>query len=269
MLKAALLGYPVAQSLSPLLHGHWLKSYQINGSYEAIEVAPNDFAATITQLQREGYRGVNVTIPHKETAFSLVNSLCPNAQAIGAVNTIVMREDGALHGMNTDAYGFITSLKMQQIDLNKALEHCFILGAGGAAKAVYYALKQAGAKTISISNRSAEKLAGFEAKAVAWDKKDESLHDVSLLVNTTSLGMRNQPPLAIDLSTLPKHALVADIVYKPLQTALLKQAASQGNPIMGGLGMLIYQAAPAFEAWFGQEPAVTPELFHLLESTLL
>lgn len=266
MQKAALLGHPVGQSLSPMLHHYWLKQYGIEGSYEAVDVRPEALAATLDQFQGRGYCGFNLTIPHKEAALTLMDELCPIAQKIGAVNTIVIREDGSRLGINTDAEGFISSLRQSCPQLETTLDHCLILGAGGAAKAVYYALKQAGAKKISISNRSPEKCASFDATAITWSEKESALHDVTLLVNTTSLGMIGQPELTLDLAALPKQALVTDIVYKPLQTELLKQAKARGNKVVGGLGMLLHQAVPAFEAWFGQRPEVSKQLTELLES---
>lgn len=268
MKRAGVLGYPVGHSLSPKLHGYWLNYYGINGDYSAIEVLPEDLAAKLKTMHEQGYRGCNITIPHKEAALSLMDELSEEAKNIGAVNTVVMREDGAFFGTNTDAYGFIENLRQSVEDVKPYLEHCLILGAGGAAKAVHYALKQAGAKRVSISNRSRERCEAFDAEIIDWEKKDAALEDVTLLINTTSLGMRHQPPLDLSLAALPNEALVTDIVYQPLMTDLLLQAKQRGNITVTGIGMLIYQAVPGFEAWFGQKPEVSPECFALLHGAL-
>ena len=269
MKRAAVLGNPVAHSLSPRLHGHWLKAYGIDGDYQAIEVKPEALADQLKVMQQQGYRGCNLTIPHKEAVLPLMDELSEEAKAIGAVNTVFMREDGSLFGTNTDAYGFIENLRRFVGDLTPYLSHCLILGAGGAAKAVHYALKQAGAQHISISNRSRERCSAFDAEIIDWEKKEQALEDVTLMVNTTSLGMQKQPPLQIALDALPKTALVTDIVYQPLMTPLLQSAKQRGNPIVTGIGMLIYQAVPGFEGWFGQKPEVTPGCFSLLEEALV
>jgi shikimate dehydrogenase len=177
-------------------------------------------------------------------------------------------KDGQIIGDNTDGYGFIENLKSQIGDLTPHLDHCFIIGAGGAAKAIFYALKEAGAKRISITNRNRARAETYDAKIIDWEHKDDALSDVSLLVNTTSLGMQGQPALAISLDALPKTALVTDIVYQPLMTALINNAQARGNKTVTGIGMLIHQAVPGFEAWFGQKPDVTSEVYALLQNRL-
>lgn len=267
-LKAAVIGYPISHSLSPLLHGYWLAQYGIDGTYEALEMKPEALAEGLKNMAEKKYRGCNLTLPHKQLALPLMDELSEEAKAIGAVNTVVMRDDESFYGMNTDAYGFIENLKASLGDLTPHLEHCLILGAGGAAKAVFYALKKAGAKRISISNRSRERAESFEAEVIDWQDKQNALGDVTLLVNTTSLGMKNQPELKLALDVLPAQALVTDIVYQPLMTDLLKQAQRRGNLIVTGIGMLVYQAVPAFEAWFGQAPKVDIAVFDLLQNKL-
>jgi len=265
--RACVIGYPIGHSLSPVLHGFWLKKYGIDGEYTARELRPENLKEGLIDIKEQGFAGCNLTLPHKELALPLMDTLSDAAKSIAAVNTIIIK-DNSFHGTNTDAYGFMENLKAQVQDLTPYLAHCLILGAGGAAKAVHYALKKAGAKRISLTNRSPERARAFVADLIDWQNKDEALHDVTLLVNTTSLGMKAQPPLTLSLNALPKDALVTDIVYQPLQTPLLAEAKARGNVIVSGIGMLIYQAVPGFEAWFGYKPEVNNEVFELLEGRL-
>lgn len=266
--KAAVIGYPVKHSLSPRLHNYWLKKYNIKGEYTAIEVPPEGLAEFISTMAANGFCGVNLTIPHKEAVMDLLDYIDDNAKKIGAVNTIVVKA-GKLFGKNTDAYGFsenISSSHHLVISSSKAV----VLGAGGAAKAVIFALQQLGFKEIIITNRTrarAEELVSSYQRTLVssitiaeWNDRNNILENADLLVNTTSLGMTGKEPLDIDLSLLPKTALVTDIVYSPLITPLLAQAIERGNPTVDGLGMLLHQAVPAFEAWFGVKPEVTNEL---------
>lgn len=266
--RAGVIGWPVAHSRSPRLHGFWLRQYGLTGRYDKLPVPPEDLAGFFADLPKEpGFRGVNVTIPHKIAALPLMARIDETARRIGAVNTVVVQPDGSLHGSNTDAFGFIESLKADapaswRADAGPAM----ILGAGGASRAIIVALLDAGAPELRIANRSANKAEalaaefGAKLKPVAWDERAGALGGVNLLVNTTSLGMAGQPPLEIALDDLPAAALVNDIVYAPLTTDLLARAAARGNPVVDGLGMLLHQGRPGFEAWFDVAPAVTPEL---------
>lgn len=259
MIHSGVIGHPIAHSLSPKLHGYWLKKYAIDGEYKAYDVAPESLEDFIRTMPERGLAGCNVTIPHKEEVLLLVDEVDDLARAVGAVNTVVVRE-GKIYGTNTDVAGFSENIKPHLTGKNKAV----ILGAGGAARAVIVALKQLGFAEIIITNRTQERAEELAAQhglsTVLWNKKDAVLAGADLLVNTTSLGMAGKEPLDIALDALPKSALVTDIVYKPLITPLLAAAKARGNPIVDGLGMLIHQAVPGFEAWFGIRPEVTNEL---------
>jgi shikimate dehydrogenase len=268
MKKAFVTGHPIAHSRSPKIHGFWLKEYGIEGSYEPIDVAPDDFAGFLAGLQAQGFRGGNITIPHKETAFALVQRRDDAAEEIGAVNTLWF-DDGILCGGNTDAHGFAANLD----------EHApgwaqngpaVVLGAGGAARAIIHSLKTRGVKDIRIVNRTlsrAQELAhrfGAGVSAHGMDATDELLGDAGLLINTTALGMHGNEGLAADPARLPGHAIVTDIVYVPLETPLLAAARQRGLKTVDGLGMLLHQAVPGFEHWFGLRPEVTSELRGLI-----
>ncbi|MGC5777763.1 shikimate dehydrogenase [Methylobacterium sp. NFXW15] len=266
MIKAFVTGHPIAHSRSPLIHGHWLAEHGIAGSYERIDVAPADFPAFLRGLRESGFRGGNVTIPHKEAAFALADTLTPRAEKIGAVNTLIVEEDGRVHGDNTDAPGFCAhldhSLGAEWPERGEAV----ILGAGGAARAIVVGLAERGVARIRVANRTPERAAAVAALApgvaepLAWDDLSPALERAGLLVNTTSLGMKGQPPLALDLAPLPAGAAVADIVYAPLETDLLAAARRRGLAAVDGLGMLLHQAVPGFAAWFGVRPEVTAAL---------
>lgn len=263
---AGVMGWPVGHSLSPRLHGFWLEKYGIDGAYLPLAVRPEDAEGAIRMLPKLGFRGANVTVPHKEAAFRAVDELEPLARRVGAVNTLVVREDGSLLGRNTDGFGFIENLKAGLPGWRAAAGPAVVLGAGGAARAVVAALADAGAPEIRLVNRSldrAERLAadlGGPIRVLAWARRTEALEGAALLVNTTSLGMKGQDPLSLDLSRLLPAALVTDIVYAPLETPLLLLARQRNNPVVDGLGMLLHQARPGFAAWFGREPEVTPDL---------
>ncbi|TGQ74593.1 MAG: shikimate dehydrogenase [Mesorhizobium sp.] len=273
MKKAFVTGHPIKHSRSPKIHGHWLASLGIDGSYEAIDVAPEDFAEFLRQLQAKGYRGGNVTIPHKEAAFALVERRDEAAQQIGAVNTLWF-ESGTLWGGNTDGHGFAANLD-QYAPGWAGNGPAVVLGAGGAARAVIQALKQRGVGDIRIVNRTlarAQELrdrfgAGISAHGTA--ATDELLRDAGLLVNTTALGMQGNEGLPADPALLPDHALVTDIVYVPLETPLLAAARARNLRTVGGLGMLLNQAVPGFERWFGVRPEVTAELRALIMADLV
>ncbi len=258
MKRAAVLGYPISHSLSPKLHGYWLKKYGIEGDYEAIKTSPEFLGERISKLKEEGYTGVNLTVPLKEQVTPYLDQISAKAKLIGAVNTVTFKDE-KIHGDNTDAYGFIENLREGVENLSPYLNHAIILGAGGAARAVIAGLLAEGVTQITLLNRTrskAEALAEMHPSIQVedWKNSSESLSAASLLINTTSLGMKNQPELELNLESLPVNALVTDIVYNPLHTMLLKQAAERGNPTVDGLGMLIHQAVPAFEAFFGIKP---------------
>ena len=275
---AGVMGWPVAHSRSPLIHSHWIAQYGLRGAYVPLPVQPDTLEAALRALPVLGFAGCNLTIPHKIAAVDIVDELEPLAQRIGAANTIVVRADGSLLGRNTDAFGFIANLREAQPQWRADAGPAVMLGAGGAARAVLAGLLEAGATEVRICNRTldtAQQLAHDFAtwgtarlQAVPWQERHSALAGAALLVNTTSQGMQGQAPLDIRLDALPTTALVTDIVYTPLQTPLLQAAAARGNPTAQGLGMLIHQARPAFEAWFGVLPQTTPALWATVTATL-
>ncbi|HLW27200.1 MAG TPA: shikimate dehydrogenase [Kiloniellales bacterium] len=261
---AGVIGWPIAHSRSPRLHGHWLAHYKIEGAYVPLAVRPENLEAAVEGLVALGFRGANVTLPHKEQVLRLCDQVTPRARRIGAVNTLVVK-DGCVEGDNTDGFGFLENLKEANPGWRPA-GPAVVLGAGGAARAILVALLEAEVAEIRLLNRTrtrAEALAdelGGTIRVMDWGDWTDALAEASLLVNTTSLGMSGQPPLEIDLSPLPASALVNDIVYVPIETALLAAARARGNAVVDGLGMLLHQARPGFEAWFGVSPEVTPAL---------
>ena len=271
---AGVMGWPVAHSRSPLIHNYWLQKYGLSGSYVQLAVQPEQLTTALSGLAALGFKGCNVTIPHKVEVLKQVDDVDANARRVGAVNTVVVQPDGSLKGMNTDGFGYIQSLLDAHAGWRADAGPAVVLGAGGAARAVVLALCDHGAKEIRLINRTPDKAValatefGRPVKAVAWDQRHAALQNAALLVNTTSQGMYGNAPLDIDLSALPLNALVSDIIYVPLETPLLIAARARGNPTVGGLGMLLNQARPAFEAWFGVLPDVTPELRRLVEATL-
>ena len=276
MRRAFVVGHPIAHSRSPLIHGHWLDVHGIAGSYERIDVAPADFADFVKNLAGSGYAGGNVTIPHKEAAHALADRLTPRAARIGAVNTLVVEADGRIRGDNTDAPGFVAHLD-QSLGADwpeRTGGSALVLGAGGAARAIVVGLAERGLRRIRVANRSPERavavaaLAPEIAEAASWSDIPGLLAETGLLVNTTALGMRGHPALDLDLAPLPARAAVADIVYAPLETSLLAAARARGLAAVDGLGMLLHQAVPGFEAWFGTRPAVTPDLRALIAADL-
>jgi len=270
MKLAGVIGWPARHSLSPVLHGHWLRQYGIKGSVVPLRVKPEDFGRVVDALPRMGFRGVSVTTPHKEAAFALSATLDDDARATGAVNMLVF-DGGTIHGFNTDVRGFeasiVESFGVEAIRAGPAL----VLGAGGAAKAVAFALARGGASEIRVLNRTrarAETLAAVAPVKVFEWTDPKAMTGVHLLVNATSLGMQGMPSLDLKLGALPQDALVADIVYAPLETPLLRAAKAHGNRTLDGLGMLMHQAVPAFAAWFGVTPSVTSALRAELEAAL-
>jgi len=264
--KAAITGYPVDQSRSPLVHGYWLKKHGLDGDYGRMAVAPEDASAFYKDFAASGLIGANVTVPHKETAAAACVHLDDAAKAMGAANTLWLDESGALCGANTDGLGFLGNLDQLAPGWDTSGGTAVVLGAGGAARAVIWALLSRGFTTVHIVNRTFEKARiledqfGSKTKAHGWDKLGTLLGEADILANTTALGMTGKAPLEIDLDPLPVSALVTDIVYVPLETYLLKQARVRGNPTVDGLGMLLHQAVPGFERWFGVRPEVDADL---------
>lgn len=277
MKRAAVIGHPIAHSRSPLIHGHWLDHYGIDGSYEAIDVAPDDLSHFFDRLRTGEFAGANVTVPHKEMAFELCDTRDFDTAHIGAFNTLVAREteDGIeIHGTNTDHYGFLANLDDRAPGWSKGLLKAIVLGAGGAARGVASALVARGIPRILILNRTpskAERLAGeipgpLEGRPLtSWPLLAPTAR---LVVNTTTIGMHGTRFEDLDLGLLPREALVTDIVYTPLETPLLKNARERGLKTVDGLGMLLHQAVPGFEAWFGIRPEVTPALRARIEATI-
>ena len=273
--KAFVIGWPIAQSKSPIIHGHWLKQHSLAGSYEKIAVEPDELGSFIKSLQNRGFVGGNVTIPHKQAILNFVDVIHPTAVRLGAANTVWF-EDGKLHADNTDGYGFLANLDQCHPGWDKHEDgKALVLGAGGAARPIINGLIERGFKTVTLVNRTrkrAEELAvlfenlDFPNHVVTadWENRSNLLADKDLVVNTSSLGMIGQPLLEMDLATLPSTTLVTDIVYNPLLTDLLKAAQARGNPVVDGLGMLLHQAIPGFEHWFGVRPYVDNELRQLV-----
>lgn len=258
---AGVLGWPVSHSRSPRLHGHWLETLGLDGAYVPLPVHPDRFAPAVRALVDLGFRGANVTIPHKQAAFAVCDVVDASARRAGAVNTLVFR-DGRIEGSNTDGYGFLESVREQAPEWRPQAGPAVVLGAGGAARAIAAALLDAGCPGVTLVNRSRER-----AEALARDlggpvavAGSPPLRDAALLVNATSLGMQGQPPLLLDLAPLPAGGVVADIVYVPLETPLLAAARARGLRAVDGLGMLLHQARPGFEAWFGVAPRVDAAL---------
>jgi shikimate dehydrogenase len=263
---AGVFGWPVDHSRSPRLHGYWLQHFMIDGAYIPFATHPSRLEQGIRALPALGFRGGNVTLPHKERALSIVDEVTPLARRIGAINTLIVREDGSILGDNTDGFGFIANLQQFQPNWRGGAGPAVVLGAGGAARAIVVSLLDEGVPEIRLVNRTtrrAEEIAeavGGPIKVLPWDARGAALKDAALLVNSTNLGQAGQAPLEIDLAHLPTRAIVYDIVYVPLMTELLNAAQARGNPIVDGIGMLLHQARPGFKAWFGPDPQVTPEL---------
>lgn len=275
-IKAGVIGWPIKHSRSPMIHGFWLKQHQINGSYDKLPVEPDELSTFIKSLKQNGLSGINITVPHKIEALKLADHVTPEALAIGAANTLWF-EDGQLIAGNTDAHGFITHLKIKAPSWQSD-KPAMVLGAGGAARAILYALLKEGVPKIILTNRTkerAEKLASDfndrfsnRISVIEWCDIQSNMEDCSLLVNSTSLGMDGKPPLEINIDALAAKAVVYDIVYAPLETDLLKSAKARGLTPVDGLGMLLHQAVPGFEKWFGKRPEVTDELYQLVVADL-
>lgn len=266
-LLAGVMGWPVAHSRSPRLHGFWLRRYGIDGAYLPLAVRPEDFAEAFRALPKLGFRGVNVTVPHKEAAFRAVDETDAFARRAGAVNTVIFGADGLISGRNTDGFGFIQNLQASVPAWRTVAGSVLVIGAGGAARGIIAALLDEGVGRVILVNRTrsradqlAEALDDRRLEVQPWEALESRLGEAALLVNTTTLGMAGGAPLELDLGGLARAAVVYDIVYTPLRTPLLAAAAARGNPIVNGLGMLLHQARPGFEAWFGTAPEVTAEL---------
>lgn len=269
MKRACIVGWPVRHSRSPMIHRYWLAQHGISGDYVQEGVAPADFERFLRGLADRGYVGCNVTLPHKEMAFALLDEIEPAAAALGAANTIWL-DGGRLHGTNSDVAGFLASLDAEQPGWAGETDHSLVLGAGGAARGIVHGLLSRGVPRITVANRSlgkAEAMAtefGARVHAAGLGEVGSALPSVDLLINTTALGMTGQPPLELNLDGLKATAIVSDIVYVPLETDLIVQAAARGHRTVGGLGMLLYQAIPGFTRWFGVAPEVTPALYDLI-----
>ena len=273
MKQACVIGWPIEHSRSPLIHGYWLKTYGIEGRYTKIAVMPENFAEFLATLADRGLAGCNVTVPHKEAAFAASAHRDASALAVGAANTLWL-DGGALHCANTDTYGYMSHLANQAPGWDQRDAPVAILGAGGAARAIVYGFLQAGAGQISIFNRSRERaealttLFGPRVKAFDWDQREALSRDASVLVNTTSLGLKGQGDIGIDFAGFHPACVVCDIVYVPLETAFLASARRHGLATVDGLGMLLHQAVPGFEKWFGVRPEVSPELTALIRADI-
>ena len=262
---AGVIGSPIAHSRSPRLHTHWLKRYGIAGHYIPMDVSQNSLREVLSALPKAGFVGVNVTIPHKETVLAMADVVTDRAALIGAANTLIFRKDGRIHADNTDGYGFIANLRQNAPDWNPTTGPAAVIGAGGAARAVIASLIEVGTPEIRIANRTrarAEALRQeFGAKVVVhdWVQAGNMMESAITVVNASSLGMEGKAEFRIPLDALSKNAVVNDLVYTPLRTRLLEDAAEIGCTTVDGLGMLIHQAAPAFERWFGTRPEVDQE----------
>jgi len=259
---AGVIGHPIAHSKSPRLHGHWLKTYGIAGHYIPMDVAPQDLETVLRTLPKAGFVGVNVTVPHKEAVMAIADQITDRATLIGAANTLIFREDGKIHADNTDGYGFMENLHNGAPDWDPKAGPALVLGAGGAARAVISALLEAGVPEIFLSNRTrvrADKLRedfGKRVQVIDWVQAGNVVEDSDLVVNTTSLGMVGNSELRVPMDGLKPSAVVTDLVYAPLKTKLLLTAEEAGCTAVDGLGMLLHQAVPGFERWFGERPVV-------------
>ena len=273
-LIAGVMGWPVMHSRSPLIHNYLFAQHGLVGTYVPLAVKPEQLAGALRGLGPLGFAGCNITIPHKEQALRIVDKVDPVARRIGAISCVIVQPDGLLVGTNNDCFGFMENMLQQQPAWRADAGPAIVLGAGGGARAIVYALAERGAREIRVVNRTyarSEILVrefGTPLRAVAWDDRDRALEGGALLVNTTSQGMVGQPALELSLDRLPTAAIVSDIVYVPVETPLLAAARRRGNPAVDGLGMLLHQVRPAWQAWFGIDPEITPDLRTRVEATL-
>ena len=263
MIKAAVIGHPIAHSKSPRIHNHWIHRHGIDGHYGSFDVMTQDLGDFIKARQQESYAGFNVTLPHKIAVMEYCGSLTNDARAVGAVNMVTLHQSGMVEGHNTDAYGFLQNL-IKNAGEGWAEKPALVLGAGGASRAVVHALSQSGAPEIRLTNRTIEKAEDmaetFRVTIHDWDQKARAMDDCGLVINTTSLGMTGQPPLDLDIASAPGDCIFYDLVYAPLQTPFLQKAALKGHKTVTGIGMLLHQARPAFHKWFGVDPVIDNDL---------
>jgi len=267
------MGWPVAHTRSPAIHNHWIAQYSLKGAYVQLPVQPQNLEAAIRGLPALGFAGCNITVPHKVNAMQLMDTLHPAARRVAAINTVVVQADGSLLGMNNDGYGYIQSLRDAQPDWRGDAGPALVMGAGGAARAIVVALLDEGVPEVRLCNRTQEKAQalkdafGDRVTVVPWADRNSAMAGVRLLVNTTTQGMHGQPALDVALDDLPAEALVSDAIYIPLETPLLAAARQRGHQTVNGLGMLLNQARPAFQAWFGVLPEITPALRAAVQAT--
>jgi shikimate dehydrogenase len=271
---AGVMGWPVMHSRSPMLHNYWMERHGLVGRYVPLEIQEAGLEKALRALPALGFAGCNLTIPHKERAMAMVDHLDPVATRIGAMNCVIVRPDGSLAGTNNDGFGYISSIEEADPSWRADSGPIAVLGAGGAARAILVGLIDKGAREIRLINRTAaraEALAkefGGPIKTAPWSARADALEGCAMLINTTSQGMQGKEALELDIGKLPKSAMVSDAIYIPIETDLLIQARARGNRTVNGLGMLLNQARPAFHAWFGVMPDVTPELRRMIEATL-
>lgn len=274
MKHACVIGWPIEHSRSPAIHGYWLKRYGVEGSYTKRAVPPKDIEKFLGSLASEGLAGCNVTIPHKETAFRFAEVREESAFAVGAANTLWLDADGRLCAANTDTYGYMAYLMVKAPDWRLRAAPVSILGAGGAARAIVYGFLEAGVREIRLFNRSTERanaLAsafGPRVKVHPWDERSRGSTEASVLINTTSVGLKGAGTLDMDFTDFHPDCIVSDIVYVPLETGLIREARRHGLRTVDGLGMLLHQAVPGFEKWFGIRPEVTVELYNLIAADI-
>ena len=270
---AGVMGWPVAHTRSPAIHNHWIAHHGLKGAYVQLPVQPQNLEAAIRGLPALGFAGCNITVPHKVNAMQLMDTLHPAARRVAAINTVVVQADGSLLGMNNDGYGYIQSLRDAQPDWRGDAGPALVMGAGGAARAIVVALLDEGVPEVRLCNRTQEKAQalkdafGDRVTVVPWADRNSAMAGVRLLVNTTTQGMHGQPALDVALDDLPAEALVSDAIYIPLETPLLAAARQRGHQTVNGLGMLLNQARPAFQAWFGVQPELTPGLIAAVQAT--
>ncbi|MDI3471388.1 MAG: Shikimate 5-dehydrogenase I alpha [Pseudolabrys sp.] len=267
------MGWPIAQSRSPILHNYWIDKYKLNGRYVPLGVQPDRLADAVRGLRALGFRGCNVTMPHKQDIMAMLDSVDDTARRMGAVNCVIIGDDGKMSGTNNDGRGYYSSLIEVSPSFKPASGPIAILGAGGASRAVIVALLEEGATEIRLINRTFERAKSIAdefsgvVKALPWERRADAIDDVILLTNATNQGMTGKPPLEISLAKLPKSTLVSDLIYVPPETPFLKAARERGNVTVNGLGMLLHQARPAFKAWFGVMPDITPDLRATIQAT--
>jgi len=273
-LLAGVMGWPVMHSRSPMLHNYWFKQHGLAGTYVPLAIRPEGLAGALRALHPLGFAGCNLTIPHKEQAMTIVNEVDTLARSIGAISCVVVGPDGSLAGTNNDCYGFVHNIRQEQPGWRADSGPIVVIGAGGGSRAVCYGLAQEGAREIRLVNRTlarakaiAEEFGG-PIRALPWDERHDALEDAAMVVNTTNCGMVGQGALDIRLDKLPASAIAADIIYIPLETPFLAAARRRGNRTVNGLGMLLNQGRPAWKAWFGLEPDVTPELRRMIVGTI-